>query len=232
MDADIASVAYPLIRHALSLRDRLENGEFLDVDFEQSILKDLLDWNAEPADPVNDQMELAETSGTMGALTRPFTRPSSPYPFLGFRYALVCWLDEMFGHFSNWLPGSWQDHPLESDLYGSRNGPWKFWDQARLAEQRAENEALRIFYLCVMLGFRGELIQANEEIRTWVERIRTRIATSNTIQRVEPPELEPVANVSPLRARDKLQRLVMLAGSFFLMLVPIATYLLVRRLGH
>lgn len=235
MNAAIANVAYPLIQHTLSLRDRLENGEFLDVDFEQSILKELLDANNEPADAADDEdlpPDWAVESGTVASLTRPLTRPGSPYPFLSFRYALVCWLDEMFGRYSNWLPGSWRDQPLELAVYGSRDGAWKFWDQARLAEQRSEREALRIFYLCVMLGFRGELAQAMDEVHIWVERVRGRMASTAAIKHHEPPELEPVTNVAPLRARERLQRLVMTAGTFFLVLVPVAAYLLVRRLGH
>jgi hypothetical protein len=65
-----------------------------------------------------------------------------------------------------------------------------------------------------------------------VDRTRAWLGNNGRIDWLNPPELEPVSHVSPLCARDTLQRWVVAAGSVLLVLVPVAAFLLVRQLGH
>ena len=77
---------------------------------------------------------------------------SEPTRFLGVRYGLTCWLDELFILYSPW-ERLWNERKLEASLYGTNDRAWRFWEQARLAESRAGSSALEVFYLCVILGF-------------------------------------------------------------------------------
>ena len=54
--------------------------------------------------------------------------------FLGIRYALTCWLDEMLIE-AGWR--EWDENKLESALYRTNIRYGNFWQQARLAHQAA-----------------------------------------------------------------------------------------------
>src|SRR5439155_11845235 len=83
--------------------------------------------------------------------------------FLGIRYALVCWLDEIFILDSPWKD-QWSERSLEIDLYNSRERAWKFWEQADNASARPTTDALEVFFLCVMLGFRGNKVDSPDDL--------------------------------------------------------------------
>src|SRR5205807_5159764 len=75
--------------------------------------------------------------------------------FLGVRYALACWLDEFFILNTPWEK-KWNERKLEVELYGTNDRAWKFWRQAELALALPQDDAVEAFFLCVMLGFRGQ----------------------------------------------------------------------------
>src|SRR5262249_62306200 len=106
--------------------------------------------------------------------------------FLGIRYALVCWLDEIFILDSPWA-SEWNERKLEEGLYGTNDRAWKFWEQARKAEARPGTDALEVYYLCVVLGFRGDLRNAPERLAGWRNTIESRIAKGQGQERQGPP---------------------------------------------
>lgn len=201
MDGDIAAFVYPIINQGLALRDRLQAGELLDVDLEQAALKRLL-----------------AASPGLGVQR-------------GIRYALVCWLDELLGSSPSWGPMPWDEQTLETALHGTSDGMWRFWDLARQAEQRGACDVLEVHYLCVMLGFRGELVETPEQLRDWVEAARRRIEAVGGIDWLQPPDLDPVTHVPPLAGAARLRHTVMLAGLAFLVLLPPAVFILLRQLS-
>jgi type VI secretion system protein ImpK len=71
------------------------------------------------------------------------------------RYALVVWIDEVLieapWEHRDW----WNNNVLEVDLYGTREAFEKFFIQAREASGLPKRDALEVFYVCVVLGFRG-----------------------------------------------------------------------------
>ena len=70
-------------------------------------------------------------------------------------YAVAAWIDEMLVNHpwqgSRW----WGNNVLEVRLFNSRTCSTQFYALAREAASLPDREALEIFYLCVMLGFRG-----------------------------------------------------------------------------
>jgi type VI secretion system protein ImpK len=64
-----------------------------------------------------------------------------------------------------------------------------FWEQARLAEGRPHIDALEAYYLCVMLGFRGQYLGKPQDLQQWRQRVQARL----------------VAELTRLKKRDELR---------------------------
>lgn len=210
-----------VLAYGLSLKERVLAGESLLVDSEISRLKSML-W-ADGA--VRGHPDYGDN------LPRPVDPNASE--FLGVRYALACWLDEIFiGDTSG--PGgawsrAWKEKSLEAELYGGgQERAWRFWLQADLAEKRPGAEAVEAYLWCVMLGFRGDPRIVNPP--EWVERVRRRVITSHQQEFRMPADLGLKTNVPALRGRDRFRtagRVLMLvaAAALFAGAAVLAQYL-------
>ena len=71
------------------------------------------------------------------------------------KYALVSWIDEVLID-AEW-PGRdwWRENALEGELYMHRLANEEFYVKAREASALPRRDALEVFYVCVVLGFRG-----------------------------------------------------------------------------
>jgi type VI secretion system protein ImpK len=104
------------------------------------------------------------------------------------------------------------------------------WEQAKRAESRSGSDALEVFFLCVMLGFRGDLRDQPDKLQSWVSNTQARIAKSQGQDWPVPAELDPPSDVPPLRGREQLQRVVLTGGGVLLLLIPVVAFLIVQRL--
>src|SRR5262249_52283168 len=144
MREDIANLVYPILTHGLRLKKRLaDSDDAPDFATAQNELQGLLQSPSQA-------QRWADFGGDKPS--RDSIRGRSSDQFLGIRYALVCWLDEIFILDSSWKD-QWSERSLEVDLYNSRERAWKFWEQADRASARPSTDALEVFFLCVMLGF-------------------------------------------------------------------------------
>lgn len=221
MQEDVANLVHPIMSYGLALRDRLHAGQRPTLTTEQAALKGLLlsEREAERWPLFGGETGAAEISGAAADV------------FLGVRYALVCWLDELFVLDSPWQE-QWNEFKLEMSLYRTNDRAWRFWEQARLAEMRPDTDALEVFYLCVMLGFQGELSEQPERLRDWTATAHARVAQVSGREWSAPPEVEPPTRVPPLRGRDRFERMVMAAGIGLLVLVPVLAFFVVRKIGQ
>lgn len=226
MREEIASLVYPVIGHGLAVKERLARGETLSLDSEQSALAGLL---------LTDMEARRWTDYGGERLASDSHKPPVPGDvpeadeFLGVRYALVCWLDEIFVLDSPWEL-QWNEQKLEAALYGTNDRAWKFWDQARRAESRPGTDALEVFFLCVMLGFRGAYREEPARLREWLEATRARVERGRQVTWTPPPELDPPANAPPLRGQESMQSMLLFCGVTILLLIPVITFLVVVRL--
>jgi type VI secretion system protein ImpK len=222
MQERTANLVHPVVTYGLRLKERLAQGEKPDLSTEQTKLKGLLagqgqargvlDWAGDSLDPIPSAVHRPGESGRRGG-----------DGFLGLRYALACWLDEIFILDSPWGE-AWKERSLEWALYTSNDRAWKFWEQAKLAEGRPGTDALESFYLCVMLGFRGDLVHAPDRLQAWRNAVEGRITQGPAW--TEPPSKEPDTNVHPLHGRERLRRMI-LAGLLMLgLLIPFVTFFL------
>ncbi|QDU62428.1 hypothetical protein Pan216_32950 [Planctomycetes bacterium Pan216] len=230
MRTELGDLVNPIINRGLSLKRRLDRGESPDLETEHAVLKGLLLSEIESKRWIDFGGDASATTFSSGESIAEVSRPG-PEQFLGVRYALVCWLDEMFILDSPW-GSSWNERKLEASLYGTNDRAWRFWEQARLAESRPGTDALECYFLCVVLGFRGELREHPDRLRSWISAGRARIAKSQRRTWAAPPEIDPPTNVPPLRARDRLQRMVVIAGATLLLVIPIVTFMIVDQLGR
>jgi type VI secretion system protein ImpK len=208
---DLANQVHDIILHGLKLRDRVAAGDRPHVGSEQAKLKGMLGSSNSPA-PWGSESDANTSVGTV----------QTERSFLGMRYALTCWLDELLIE-AGWR--EWDENKLESALYRTNIRYSNFWAQARLAEATPSGiEAQEVYLLCVLLGFRGELGEQPEKLREWVSATRTRVTRSLGKELPALPEKSPVTDVPPLvgieKYRKMTQRLVggillaVLAGAF------------------
>jgi type VI secretion system protein ImpK len=71
------------------------------------------------------------------------------------KYALASWIDEMLVD-ANWDGRDWwSNNVLEIELFNSRECYDRFYVLAKEASTLPTRDALEVFYICVVLGFRG-----------------------------------------------------------------------------
>ena len=136
---------------ASSSRDRVAGGDRPHLGTEQAKLKGMLGSGNAPA-PWGGESDPTASIGV----------GQSDRGFLGMRYALACWLDEILID-AGWR--EWDENKLESALYRTNIRYSNFWNQARLADAiPSAVEAQEVFLLCVLLGFRGEMGEQPEKL--------------------------------------------------------------------
>jgi type VI secretion system protein ImpK len=202
MHPDTARTVYPVLARGLAVKRRLAAGPPPAFDPEHAALKELL----------------AAAAGGDGR-------------FLGVRYPLACWLDELFTGTPAWA-ARWTERKLEGELYGTNDRAWKFWEQARLAEQMPADDALAVFHLCVRLGFRGELREAPDRLAEWVAAATNRLARLPPLETPYDLEPDPAPAAPPRRAGRRFERMLAACGAGLLVLVPAAGFLLAFRAGR
>ncbi len=176
MRDEIADIVHRVFSRGLFLQARLQALPQQDLRFLQTEHAALLGMLSGPG-PVRS---LADFDGdprhTAPGYTQADDRPYPPTLFIGIRYALACWLDEVAAHSQPWAAAWWEVHKMETSLYvGLNDRDWKFWEQAELAELRRDIDALEVAYLCVMLGFRGRFFGNAQELRDWRGRVEPRL---------------------------------------------------------
>jgi type VI secretion system protein ImpK len=226
MREEISPLVHRIIMSGLELKERLARGDTPDFEKEQAKFKGLLgDADARRYVEFAGEM-VADNSIIMSRTTGGGSRSPADY-FLGIRYALVCWLDEIFILDSPWA-SQWNEDSLEISLYGMRDRAHGFWNQARRAETRSV-DALEAYYLCAMLGFRGDWRDEPEKLQSWASSAHAIIAKSQGQEWAAPEETEAPMQVQPLRGREKMQKMVLLGGALLLLLILFGSFFFVFR---
>ncbi|QDV23707.1 DotU family type IV/VI secretion system protein [Aureliella helgolandensis] len=229
MNDAFSNIVHPVIEYGLSLKSRIDAGAELDLEYQQSRLRDLLlseDESQLHAEFGSDQQPAnlhtaTDLSATPGRMTNRFW---------GVRYGLVCWLDELFTNCPQWEQ-AWNENKLESQLYGTNDRAWKFWEQARLAQTRAGLSAFECFYLCASLGFRGELRDQPDKLRTWCQQAKLRLGSVSEIQFPYVTEVNHFDNAPPLRGATMFNRMAVSCWIATLVIIPLIAFAFMNRLG-
>jgi len=126
---------------------------------------------------------------------------------------LIYWADEILTtHVTDW-----QNYVLEQEYFGEKNRAWKFYVEGEQCIPTGSSEAAELFYLAVVLGFKGDIEGAfkhelnrelpgkkndiNQARRFWATQVQRRIRheSSGDLQG-EPLE----GNIAPLARGDAL----------------------------
>jgi type VI protein secretion system component VasF len=202
MTPDFSDLVYKVISYALDLKDRVEDGSEPDLEQERGRLIDMLPATAGPG---------------LG-----FDYAGDGRIFLGARYALSCWIDELFIVYSPWSD-RWRPLILEQALFGTRVRAEKFWEQAEIVLRRPNaprppvapgTDAIEAFFLCIILGFRGTYREDPAKIREYVEEMRPQVARA--VDWPSPADAGVRTNVEPLTGRGALLRVVAVHGGLSL----------------
>jgi type VI secretion system protein ImpK len=214
MRDDLTGHVYPVLQHGLRLRARLDRGERPILAAEQAELKRLLGSPTQPA------------PWGMGRDVAASIAISEPTRFLGIRYALACWLDEIFID-SPWSR-EWDEKKVESALFETNIRYRNFWEQARLAETTPDStDAVEAFLMCVLLGFRGELAEKPDAFREWVSAAKSRAGKGYGKELPAVPEVTPSSNVPLLLGVEGYRKMARTLGLTLLAALPIVTFLVV-----
>jgi type VI secretion system protein ImpK len=186
-----ADYVYPIITLGLQVKDRLLQGHELDLDLMQREFIRLLDQGVEGTNR-------ADIVGDGPAWS-------------GLRYALTCWLDEIFIEEDSPWSEEWRRRSLEFSLYRSAVAGRQFPAQSELALRTRGSDVVETFFLCWMLGFRGRLREDLEELaQGHVEPARKAISRTLKTPWEPPPKREPRSYVPPLNGRERFQKMVLI----------------------
>lgn len=147
----------PFLLHSLDLLDRISSGADPDPQEERVRLRAFL-----------DQGEAIIGAGRDWQLTR---------------YALVAWIDEMLVEASWSHREWWSNNVLERELFNTRECAERFFVNAKEASGLSQRDALEVYYVCVILGFRGiyseptlarmisESLGLPEDLNVWAKQV-------------------------------------------------------------
>jgi type VI protein secretion system component VasF len=209
MREETADLVYPIVAYAVQALQSVQRGDQLDMGTVQSELRGRLKT-------LPEAQRLPDYGGDGDR-------------FLGIRYGLACWLDEIFIRDSPWN-AEWNERKLEESLYGTNERAWKFWFQAKLAQMRPGTDALEAYHLLVMLGFRGEGPEKPNTIESWRDAAEAQLARAQNQPWAGPQELQPDLVVTPRRGRERLRTVIVLLIGAVALAVPSASFLLMVRL--
>jgi type VI secretion system protein ImpK len=129
MTPTFAAAVDPIFLHVLGLLERISNNESPSPSEERTAINNWL-RNAEALLGQKQDWELA-------------------------KYALVAWIDDMLIE-APWDGRLWwKENALEVELFNTRDRATVFYTKAKDAAKLTRRDALEVFYVCVVLGFRG-----------------------------------------------------------------------------
>lgn len=127
------------------------------------------------------------------------------------KYALVAWLDELLIE-APWEGRSWwEEKSLEFDVFNTRDRFTEFYHRAEQAAELSKKDALEVFYVCAVLGFRGiyrdpsagvlaENLRLPPTLEAWAKRAAIAIQLGQGV----PPIIEsprPAVGAPPLEGK-------------------------------
>ncbi len=141
MTPRFAKAVDPVFAYVLDLFDRIDRGLKVNALDEKS--------------RINAQLQ---TAGTMLSESEEWSRYA--------KYALIAWIDSELATVREWEGRDWWlQNSLEIDYHGQGLANHDFYYRAKEAGTLASKDALEVFYVCVVLGFRGFYENANTEDR-------------------------------------------------------------------
>jgi type VI secretion system protein ImpK len=127
------------------------------------------------------------------------------------KYGLVAWIDDMLIDASWRGRDWWENNSLEFFHFNTRSRATEFFKKASAAAQLTRRDALEVFYVCVVLGFRGfyslsdatflaEQLDVPVDIESWARRAAKSIELGHGRPQVHTQSL-PGSGAPPLEGK-------------------------------
>ncbi len=236
MREQLLNLVNPILQTGLVLREEWSRGAGPPFDAGREMLvqafRELLIIAPVPAN-AHSRSEQAADMGfdLLGGGSEVATGPVTTEPYLGVGYPLACWVDELFT-LNSPVAGPWNERKFEAEFFVSNDRAWKFWRQARFAAERPNDDDLEVFFLCSVLGFRGEWAEDPAQLRAWLGTTRERLVKGLRKEWAGPPALDPPARVPPRYGKPRVRRMAIMAAVVVLLAIPIAVLLVARQLSR
>jgi type VI secretion system protein ImpK len=81
------------------------------------------------------------------------------------KYALVAYIDELLCTSASMLKDSWVESPLQLEWYNEHTAGEGFFERLQTARININMPVIEIYYICLVLGFRGKYILQGESKR-------------------------------------------------------------------
>ncbi len=213
MTPEFAAVVNPTIHFVLETAEELRSGRVGDVPAKRQQIRNLFD-----------------EAGRQAAIS---SAAVSKQEFELARRALVYWTDEIL----TLADSNWQRMTLEWEFFNSQDRAFRFYVDGELEAKRSSANVIELWYLCVVLGFEGEIINAFSEHlhhpvpnelnaeefrRQWAQGLAVQIQRE---QFADLPELPLQGDLRPLTGARRLAVASgFAAGMVFVTLVVVALW--------
>lgn len=138
MSPEFASLVNRVFDNVLDLTDRIDAHTQPDLNIEKNIIRQDLERFAATASGKSD-------------------RQSQEYELA--RRALIYWVDEVL----TLADSTWKEMTLEFDYFNEQNRAWRFYTFGETAAQTGSSDVIETWYLCLVLGFEGDIGEAFRE---------------------------------------------------------------------
>jgi len=127
-------------------------------------------------------------------------------------YAMYAWIDSELANVRPWDGRDWwQSHSLEVEYWGQGVASTMFFERAKEAAALPSKDALEVFYVCIVLGFRGFYENMPEEdkqavieaygfppdVRTWIQQYSHAVRLSRELPAIT--DARRPADIAPPR---------------------------------
>lgn len=132
MSPEFASAVDPIFLHVIGSLERIRNGDRIDPQQLQANTQAKVRMAAEAlqSGPLNEAWRLA-------------------------MYGLCAWIDDVMINLSWEGQRWWENHKLEFQFFNTNEAGTAFFRKAKEAQQLPRRDAIEVFYIAVILGFRG-----------------------------------------------------------------------------
>ena len=138
MTPEFAQPVNRIFDAVLDLLDRIERHERPDLNEEKKLIRmDLDALTARTAHPTGHSLEELELA----------------------RRALIYWVDEVL----TTANAEWKDITLEFDYFAEKNRAWRFYEYGERVARANSSDVIETWYLCLVLGFEGDIGEAFRE---------------------------------------------------------------------
>lgn len=129
MTPELANAVDPIFLHVLHLLESISSGR--------------------EHEPIEERTRIS------GLLAKAEAMIGTSREWMLAKYAIISWIDEVLVD-THWNGKEWwSNNVLEMEIFNTRSCYEMFFVHAKEASSLADRDAMEIYYICVMLGFRG-----------------------------------------------------------------------------